>query len=212
MGARLLSGSRSLGRCFLGKTRRVRTMNEIERIEHNGHIIRIMPDDDPMNPREWDNLGTILYSSSRYVLGDKEVSVDEIEEITQRDDVIWLPVYAYIHSGVVLNTGGFSCPWDSGMSGIIYVEKKAAEAAWAGFEDDYSEDRVRKVLQGEVETFSQYVSGDIYGYVVETATGEHVNSCWGFFGHEGVKEAISDARGAADWEVTQAEQIANQNG
>lgn len=32
-----------------------------------------------------------------------------------------LPVYMYDHSGLTINTTGFSCPWDSGLLGWIYA-------------------------------------------------------------------------------------------
>jgi hypothetical protein len=130
-------------------------MEDIQRIEHGNCLIRISYDDDPPNPRtDWDNLGTMLYVSRRYVLGDKEVSRDEIQEITERDDVIWIPVYAFVHGSIALsaNASLCTCPWDSGQCGIIYVEKDKAKAEWA---EDYSEERVREVLKGEVKTYSQ---------------------------------------------------------
>ena len=86
--------------------------------------LEIVMDNDPISPREDCNLGTMLYASSRYNLGDKQVSWEEINKIEKDIDNIVVPVYAYIHSGIVLNTFGFSCPWDSGKCGIIYISKQ----------------------------------------------------------------------------------------
>jgi hypothetical protein len=187
--------------------------NDIERIEYEGYVIRIVHDDDPPNPRtDWDNLGTMLYTSSRYTLGDKRVSGDEIQQLIDDGGIIWLPVYAYIHSGIALNTGGFSDPWDSGQCGIIYITREDAKKEWKGFEEQYSEDRVREVLSGEVEVYSQYVSGQVYGFVVETEDGEVVTSCFGFFGDEGIETATTEAKAHVDWEVAEAERAAAANG
>ena len=181
-------------------------MSDHKHVEESGCVIRIVQDDEPMNPREWDNLGTILYTSTRYTLGDKQVPGHEIKEITERDDVIWLPVYAYIHSGIALSTSGFSCPWDSGMCGIIYVETETARKEWG---DDFSEEKVKQCLQAEIKAFDQYLAGDIYGYIVEKS-GEHVGSCWGFYGDPGIEDAISQAREVAKFEKEEAEWAACQ--
>lgn len=156
----------------------------IEVYEKNGKTVKLMYDPYPMNPREeFDNLGQIMYSSrSRYILGDLPIdSFDEMEEIMDSDDYIWLPVYAYIHGGVVLNTSGFSCPWDSGQSGIIYANKDDIRQ-WFGIKriTKKVEERVHSVFRGEIDTFSAYLGGQVYGYVVEE-NGEHIDSCFGFY-------------------------------
>ena len=194
-------------RCTAGWKNTIgRNMEDVKRIEHDGYVIRIVQDDDPMSPREWDNLGTILYVSNHYTLGDKQVLGEEIEEITERDDVIWLPVYAYIHSGIALSTGEFGDPWDSGQCGIIYVETETARKEYG---DSFSEDNVREYLAQEIETFHQYVSGNVYGYIVEV-DGEHIDSCWGFFGEDGIEQAIAEAKSSGEWELKEAERAACQ--
>jgi hypothetical protein len=181
-------------------------MEEVKRIEQDGYVIRIMQDDDPMSPREWDNLGIILYTSTHYTLGDKCVSGHEIDEIVERDDVIWLPVYAHIHSGIAMNTTGFSDPWDSGQCGIIYVETEKARKEWG---KDFSEEKIKTCLRNEIETLNQFVRGDVYGYIVEV-DGEHVSSCWGFYGEYGIEDAISQAKLVGEFEVEEAERAACQ--
>ena len=49
--------------------------------------------------------------------------IDKADFYFYNDNVV-LPVYMYDHSGITINTTGFSCPWDSGMVGIIYVSKE----------------------------------------------------------------------------------------
>jgi hypothetical protein len=166
-------------------------MTDLQTIDRKGHTIRIVVDEDPTSPREWDNLGTILYTSSRYELGDRQVSAEEIDEVLARDDVIALPVYAYIHGGIALSTGAFSCPWDSGQCGIVYCETATAREEWG---DDFTEDRARSVLRAEVDTFSKYLDGGVVGYVVEL-DGEPVASCWGYYDED---DAIADAVAEVD--------------
>ena len=150
--------------------------------------------DDPINPREWDNVGTMLYTSSKYVLGDKRVDSEEIDKIQNDHNMIWLPVYAYIHGGISLNTVGFSCMFDSGQCGIIYVSRPKARDWWG--KERLSAQCVEKVklaLLTEIETFSQYLQGDVWGYIIEDEHGKHVDSCWGFYGSKEAENAAKDA-------------------
>lgn len=146
--------------------------------------LEIVQDTDPQNPRtEWDNLGTILYTSSRYKLGDKRVSSGEIEEIVDDPEMICLPVYAYIHGGIALSCGGFSCSWDSGQSGIIYISKERVREEFG----DKPIEFVHNVLEAEIKTFGQYLSGEVYGYVVRDGDGALLDSCYGYFGYDTAK-------------------------
>lgn len=147
------------------------------------NTLRIVDDNDPLSPRDEDcNFGTIYYSSSRYVLGDKNVSKDEIEALMNDKNVVHLKVYAYIHSGIVLSTGAFSCPFDSGMSGIIAISKdKIRESYGVTRISKKVMEKVIAALKAEVETYSKYLSGECYGYEIVDNSGEVVDSCYGFF-------------------------------
>ncbi len=167
-------------------------MEPVQTIEHNGYTIKIFVDEDPQNPREeFDHLGKILYVSSRYLLGDEETDSDSIREVQEREDVIALPVYAYIHSGVVLGTSEFSCKWDSGQSGIIYCEIEDAKKEYPDLSAEELDKVVRERLKAEVEEFSKYLSGEVYGFTVTEPTGFNENSCWGFYD---IEDAIADAK------------------
>ena len=109
---------------------------------------------------------------------------------------IILPLHLYDHSGITMNTGGFSCPWDSGQVGYIYCTKERAIAEWG--EDCL--DRAEDYLRSEVEVYDQYLRGDVYGFIVEetededndTAVWEQTDSCWGFFGSDVDKNGITN--------------------
>jgi len=159
--------------------------------------LEIVTDNDPVSPREGFNLGTIYYSSSRYTLGDKRVSKDYIESIMEDKEMVYLPVYAYIHGGIALDTTGFSCPWDSGMSGVIAISKDKIR-------QEYNTKRVTKKildqvtsrLKAEVEEFSQYLNGEVYGFQVKDETGDIVESCYGFYSEE---DAESEGKAVMDY-------------
>jgi hypothetical protein len=174
-------------------------MYEVESEEVNGYTVRVVLDEtDGDSPRDWDNLGTIVYTSTRYVLGDVQCTPEEIDEVVNDPEVVYLPVYAYIHSGVRLSTGPFRCPWDSGQCGIIYV-------SYEDIRKEYGVKRVTKklrervsgYLEGEVKTFDRYLSGQVYGFEIEDIeTGDVVESCYGFYGEP--SEVLEEAKGIAE--------------
>ena len=156
--------------------------------------LEIVMDNDPMSPRFTDcNLGTMLYASSRYNLGDKQVSWEEINKIEKDSDNIVVPVYAYIHSGIVLNTCGFSCPWDSGKCGIIYISKQQVREHFNVKRITAAlKQKVIDMLKFEVAIFSNYLSGEVYGYQV-IDDDQVVDSCYGFYLKEDAEEAGNEA-------------------
>lgn len=160
----------------------------------NGYTMRILTDDDPDSPANWDNLGQIAYCSDRYTLGTEHVSRDRLDEIGERiqsGEYIGLPVFAYIHGNATISTSPFSCPWDSGQCGFVYCRASDAEDEWAG--DSHFRANALRVLRGEVETFDQYLRGDVYGYTITDAHGDIVDSCWGFYGIECAEEEAQAA-------------------
>ena len=93
-----------------------------------------------------------------------------------------LPLYLYDHSGITMNTGGFSCPWDSGQVGWIYATKEAVQNEYGCKEltPDIRE-KAERLLQGEVEYYDHYIRGDCYGFQLYKDD-EEIDSCWGFIG------------------------------
>jgi hypothetical protein len=129
----------------------------------------------------------------RYNLGDEQISRDEAQEAYESvpEDAVVLPLFLYDHGGITMNTTGFHCQWDSGQVGYIYITKEKIIEEY-GNDSAETRERVNGYLKGEVETYDQYIRGDVYGFVIEeVSTCDHghehateVDSCWGFFGHD----------------------------
>ena len=104
-------------------------------IEYKGHIIKIETDDCPPNPRtEFDNCCKMVCFHKDYKLGDEKDynrsdynSWDELEKdiIKQENAVIILPLYLYDHSGITISITPFSCRWDSGQVGFVYMTRES---------------------------------------------------------------------------------------
>lgn len=167
-----------------------------------GQSVRIKHDDGPESPREWDNMGTMICFHRRYNLGDKHeyraddyAGWDEMEDAILKDNPggVILPLYLYDHSGITMNTTGFSCPWDSGQVGFI-VASAAKIRECFGVKRITAKVRARALesLRGEVEVYDQYLTGEVYGFEVLDEDGEVTDSCWGFFGRDPFENGISD--------------------
>jgi len=147
--------------------------------------IKIYNDSDPMNPRiEWDNFGTMVCWHREYILGDEQprCTPEEYMEDLPVGTII-LPLYLYDHGGITMRTSAFSCPWDSGQVGFIYATPKMIRDSFLKQRiSEKTRDRARKVLESEVKIYDQYLTGMVWGFEIEE-DGEHVDSCWGFFGN-----------------------------
>jgi hypothetical protein len=149
--------------------------------------LKILQDTDPLSPREMDNLGQMICWHRRYNLGDVQPkeSPDEWRKENVPEGSVELPLYLYDHSGITMNTGGFShcdsARWDWGQVGFIFCPPDKIKK-------EYSVEvitpeivgKVEGVLRREVKTYDQFLRGDVWGFQYEEEGKE--DSCWGFFG------------------------------
>lgn len=120
-----------------------------------------------------------------------EICVDEFGTPDCFPDSIYiLPLFLYDHSGITMNTGGFYCRWDSGQVGYIYVSSEKIKKE--GLENKTTEE-VLEYLNNEVVIYDQFLTGDVWGYVIEDEDGDHIDSCWGFYGREYCEEEAQAA-------------------
>lgn len=130
------------------------------------------------NPREWDNLGTMVCFHRRYSLGDPPgtginnkhniTDPEELRKLVASREYLSLPLYLYDHSGITIRTTPFGDPWDSGQVGNIIVSREdvrkkygVSRISW------YTKVRVEKVLQAEVKVYDQFLTGETEEYDTE---------------------------------------------
>jgi hypothetical protein len=108
-----------------------------------------------------------------------------------------LPVYCYQHGNIALSTGSFSCPWDSGMAGLVYMSKDDARQ-WYNVKrlSKRTQDKTDSILSGIVKNVGQWANGEVYGWEVVDSDGETLDSCWGYIGDSdyALSEGIDSAR------------------
>lgn len=211
----------------------------IDTITSKKYKVEIHCDQDAESPRDWSNSGKIVMSHSDYnfpwecediARDDCKTMQDYLKEVEKQGGIV-LPIYLYDHSGLSLSTNRdypFNCPWDSGQVGYIYITKEDMkrenqEILKMNKEDNIKRTKISKkefheYLVNEVKVFSQYLSGDVYGFVIEMNDDyepKHIiktcktcgvkskeylekeealsESCWGYYDHdESLKEYIKD--------------------
>ena len=129
----------------------------------------------------------LMYAVQKYVAGELDCPFEH---------VVMLPLYLYDHSGLSMNTSGFSCSWDSGMVGVIAVDARKYD----------DKKQAEESMKAQVKEYDSYLSGDVYDCLIykgEKCSLGHTHweieeSCGGFIGpdHEnGMADFISGAIG-----------------
>ncbi len=132
-----------------------------------------------------------------YALLDIDSLLDLIEE-----RAVIQPVALFDHSGLrmYLGSGAHGCDpggWDSGQVGWCYITHEEILKEWPNLKEHPVglSKRGKEIIEAEVAHFDQYLSGDVYGYIVESPLDSHAESCWGFFGSQ--DDAREDGERAA---------------
>jgi len=173
-------------------------MNAIHEETYKGFTIEIHVDEFPCDPRkEYDHAGNLIFFHSRYNLGEQNLfdSPQECIDILTRTKAYFLPVYLNDHSGLRISAAPFSCHWDSGQIGFIYISREDAHKKFG----PRPKSKTMKLLQAEIIEYDCYISGQVYGYIVKDSSGNDQDSCWGFYGE--IDYVISQAREFIDYQV-----------
>lgn len=157
-----------------------------------------------------------------YIGFDERHEVDEINTHIQSmiDHVLnvnytVMPLHLMDHSGLSINTDGFSCMWDSGQVGIIHVSLKECRENWMKHDAVWTtplrdckgktltmREYAERIMKSEVNTYDQYLRGDVYGFIMEElhppcelckcgGDWEGKDSCWGFYGSDPFKNGMA---------------------
>ena len=134
-----------------------------------------------------------------------------LDMIEATGEIVWLPISMYEHSGISIWLGGkdghVDACWDCSTIGFAYVEKCMAEkegvlrSGKSGLYGGYKswQEWAYAVMEGEMKTYDQYVTGEVFGYMVEGGDGYCDDSCWGFFGTDQIPRMIEEAKSEIDW-------------
>ena len=133
-----------------------------QELDYKGYKIKIRQDEDCESPNDWGDEDLFLvYDHRQFTVKRKGFEPQDIYEsgLAYEEEHWIFPVEAYIHSGVSLSlfSGTKQCRWDSSVSGYVLVSKEE-------FKDL---ETATKAAEGLIETWNQYLSGDVWGFIVE---------------------------------------------
>jgi hypothetical protein len=162
-------------------------------INYRGKEIKIIQDDSAESPQSWGDNSLFIIANHRefYVPapGNKTINSDPEVEVSPYLKSHWIfPLEAYIHSGVVLafgREGNFpDRRFDVSQVGWVFASKKEWRLSASA----------RKSAACLINTWNQYLSGDVWGYEVGD------DSCYGFYGFD---YCVTEAKSIVDHQITE---------
>ncbi|QYH51004.1 hypothetical protein [Liquorilactobacillus hordei] len=220
-------------------------------INKKGQVLSIEADECAENPmREWGMFGTYYTFESRSfspqehkysdsmeflgsIIGDELVekihdkysnTSDFLSDVLKRINklgYIMFPISKFEHSNVVYSIG-VSNGWDCGTVGLAFVtkEKLYKEFGKKRISSQVIE-RVKNIFESELNTYTQWCNGEVYGFTVSDSKGEVVDSCWGFYGlcqdtdldeavKSGLLETVAESTNCgepSDWEEAKVDRV-----
>lgn len=127
----------------------------------------ITENQDDHDPRKNCNLTTLYCKHRNYTLGDHQIDDDfdsykEMEKsiIDDQDIVLAEPLFFFNHSRIGLERSK-SCPWDSGLVGVLLVTKENAIKILG---TDYTEQQLQNIINEEIKEYNKYLNGENYYY------------------------------------------------
>ncbi len=168
-------------------------MTDYTVIESPNYRVRIINDPYAGDPWIDDEVWHLASWSSR-IPGENH-NWDTPAEFAQdmQDTAIYFPIYAYVHSGIVLSTSPFSDPWDSSHIGYAYITREKITEIWDW--EKITRQRREKLLEDlkqSLNVLNAWLNGECFGFILEKKTRcnlneihyEEVDSCWGFYGDD----------------------------
>jgi len=198
----------------------------IESIKFRGYKIKIYQDDNSSeSPDDWGDDSLFLVGYHRDFTVDRstktsggippglaqditrggkyEDGIENYEAARYCKEYHIFGLEAYIHSGVSLalsQEGSFvDREWDVSQLGLVFVSKKE----WK------TREKAREAARGLIKTWNMYLSGEVYGYLIENTFGEESGGCWGFYGSDYKASGLIDnARGEINEAKKQDKELA----
>lgn len=132
----------------------------------------------------------------------KDDIMEKICEVVQ-EFYYFKDLYLYDHSGITMNTSGFACRWDSGQVGVVFTDLRKIKKEFGITDDKQAKIQASNVIEGEVSTYDQYISGDVWYYCIDDEGFE--DSCGCIYGYD---YCLTSAKEHIDAVYKQQEQAA----
>jgi hypothetical protein len=173
-------------------------------------LVTVSYDVDSQSPTEWwdGNAPTIVCRNRKYVFGHKdgierlrallpyegegpdERDLGDLYREAKKKGSMAAVVYAYDHGGLQVSLAPFSCPWDSGILGImVWTSAQMNEIC-----PEYDPEKQKSVFESFFKEWAQNIHGQVFCVrVSDLETGEEPEPpLSGIYDEEGIKEGIKD--------------------
>ena len=170
-------------------------------------LLEIRYDSDLPSPREDDNLGYFITMDRNHFSPDKHPTLEAIvketseeadsqsihmaliklrikEDLNEKVLAIY-PVVKYEHGNVSYRRGT-QHSFDYSNNGFYIVTDRTAKIVGT------PKKLFEKVIDQELETYTKWANGDVYGYTLYSKDGEVEDSCCGFYDIDDIKENLPD--------------------
>ena len=196
----------------------------------NGNKVQaeLIYDQHAANPRDCDNLGTILIAPNKaHWVASPDSAVDtsipfgknpyehwenlrrEQLKLKKSEIAIVYPITKYEHGEISLQLG-YKQGWDYTVSGFVYVTKETLRKCYGVDRITKSIiERAKNCLQAELDLLTSWLNGDCYGWQIKeyarTDDGldweevDTLDSCWGYFDKE---QALDDMQNMLNNQLT----------
>ena len=166
--------------------------------------LEIKHDMSPESPREWCNIGYFIDISSRHICPDNDETIIEIVKETGQvamnqehhiklikkefedmgEKIVWIqPVTRYEHGNIYYSLGN-SFGFDFSNSGFYIVTEKTLNEIGTAIKD------IERVVTDELNTYNQWVNGEIYSYILYDKDGEEKDRMCGFYSISEIKNYL----------------------
>ena len=155
---------------------------KIEEIEKEPkYFLKVFHDDCANYPFEDDEAVKFYSNHRQYVWDGKKLGelLDKFDEVPKKaeelvellnktdDDYFYVAVYSYDHGGLSISLTPFDCPWDSGLLGILQIDKSCSD--------------LQKVVEDWIRVVNMWLDNEVYCVKVINDLGECVDSICGIY-------------------------------
>jgi hypothetical protein len=160
----------------------------------DGHVALIVEDQDAPQPYGEDSSTRIVVLHRRCsdpAGGACGKTPAEVEAWVERHPAWYsIPLWRHDDFGTVYKVSErnpFTRPWDSGRVGVIALRRRD----WCG--KHATAEQFHRAAELVAEQYTLWAIGECYGYVIQDAAGNEVDSCRGLIGHEEACDAAREA-------------------
>jgi len=117
-----------------------------------------------------------------------------------KNNVVIIPINVYEHGGITVKPSGYGCEY-----GYNYMSKKLY-AKEHGFETvkltKPIKQRIKEILNAELTLYDDYLTGNVYGHIIEDKDGVEIDSCWGWYGDWNAENGlVYEAKRIIDYDI-----------